>query len=134
MVTPRLCMARMLSRTGRCMSRWREISRSTPRLSRSPLMPVVATASWVCIAAATMSGSWSNRLELWIDGKYQIQLNGLTDWTNQTYYINPGAHVIEWRYNKTSVFVDNEDCGWVDKITVTGVPKAIADEAWALYR
>lgn len=81
------------------------------------------------------SGSYSNRLEFWIDGKFQnILLSGNTDWTYQSYYINPGKHTVQWHYSKQSVFIDNEDCGWVDQLTVTSVPKADAGASWWLYR
>lgn len=81
------------------------------------------------------SGNYQNRLEFWIDGKYQnIQLNGNIDWTYQSYYINPGKHTVQWHYNKASSFTDNEDCGWIDQLTVTSVPKADAGKTWVLYK
>lgn len=81
-----------------------------------------------------ISAAYSNRLELWIDNKFQIQVTGSANWTAQTYYIQPGAHVVEWRYNKISPFADGQDCAWVDKVTVTSVPKTVTDGGWILYR
>jgi hypothetical protein len=81
-----------------------------------------------------ISASSMNRLELWIDGKYQISVAGSVDWKAESYYIQPGKHTVEWRYNKISVFPDGQDCGWIDRMTLTSVPKANIDRSWALYR
>ncbi|MCE5230752.1 M6 family metalloprotease domain-containing protein [bacterium] len=79
-----------------------------------------------------ISANSMNRLELWIDGKYQISVAGSVDWKAESYYIQPGAHTVEWRYCKNSVFTDGSDCGWIDRMTVTSVPKANT-QSWALY-
>lgn len=82
-----------------------------------------------------VSASTMNRLEFWMDGKDQkIMLTGNTDWVYQSYYIGPGKHTLQWHYSKGSVFVDNMDCGWIDQLTVTSVPKADVGRAWVLYK
>ena len=55
-----------------------------------------------------------------IDGSVQPgKISGYVDWTKKMYSIPPGAHTVEWRYVKDSIWSSGSDTGWLDKVTLT---------------
>jgi hypothetical protein len=60
-------------------------------------------------------------LEFYIDGGLQDRISGLVDWHQMVYtIIEPGAHILEWRYIKDVSIDGNDDCGWVDLVEWSG--------------
>lgn len=83
----------------------------TSTLNTTVVGPGELTFRWK-IAANTF-----NYLQFYIDGNKQTQIGGYVDWQRKVYSIGPGNHTLEWRYNKTSPFIDHQDCAWLDKVT-----------------
>jgi hypothetical protein len=60
-------------------------------------------------------------LDFYIDGVLQDQISGLVDWHRMVYtIIEPGTHILEWRYVKDDSVERNDDCGWVDHMEWSG--------------
>lgn len=57
-------------------------------------------------------------LELWVDNVNTTDgISGDVDWVEHSVtLIGEGAHVIEWRYNKDSLYTVGSDIGWLDNI------------------
>ncbi|HPB32888.1 MAG TPA: hypothetical protein PLB62_15680, partial [Candidatus Sumerlaeota bacterium] len=58
-------------------------------------------------------------LEFFVDGIRWGSISGETDWLNKTFILESGAHLVEWKYSRDTVFVDGADCGWVDRVQWT---------------
>jgi M6 family metalloprotease-like protein len=65
------------------------------------------------------SEDYFDPFEFYIDGEKRNTISGEVDWQQKTYIIEPGDHLIEWKYSKNSAFNDGADCGWVDRIQWT---------------
>ena len=55
-------------------------------------------------------------LEFYIDGNLRDNWSGLVDWSQETYYLTPGTHILRWEYVKDQWVGENADCAWVDYI------------------
>ena len=56
-----------------------------------------------------------------IDGANQSNLNGISgngSWINYTYTLGAGTHTLRWYYTKDSSVNSNDDCFYVDDITI----------------
>ncbi len=58
-------------------------------------------------------------LEFLVDGVRWGSISGETDWLNKTFILESGAHLVEWKYSRDTVFIDGADCGWVDRVQWT---------------
>jgi Propeptide_C25. len=56
-------------------------------------------------------------LIFYIDGKVMDFWGDNNDWTNASYAITPGSHVIEWRYDKSPNVTESPDHVWLDDIS-----------------
>ncbi|MGN0032674.1 MAG: C25 family cysteine peptidase [Candidatus Limimorpha sp.] len=57
---------------------------------------------------------------LYIDEKFVKWWSGEEDWTLFTYTLEPGNHLIEWRYDKSPKDSAYDDACWLDDITFPG--------------
>jgi vibriolysin len=55
-------------------------------------------------------------LKFYIDGVLQAQIAGTVDWTQKTYTVTSGTHILKWSYVKDDYVSSGSDCGWVDKL------------------
>ena len=89
-------------------------------------------SSWLqakVIGPGTLSFWWNassesasyDYLSFSIDGAEQARIGG-TDagWTQKSFSIGAGTHVIRWEYSKDESVSSGSDCGWVDQISWTG--------------
>ena len=56
-----------------------------------------------------------------IDGAIQSSLNGISgngSWINYTYTLEAGSHTLRWYYSKDTSVNSNDDCFYVDDITI----------------
>jgi hypothetical protein len=60
-------------------------------------------------------GGW-DYLYFLVDGNIYGEWSGEDGWTQETYTIPPGAHTLEWRYDKDSMISSGSDCVWLDNI------------------
>jgi hypothetical protein len=82
--------------------------------------------------AGTVSFYWKvsseenyDLLEFYIDGVLQDQISGVVDWHQMDYTIvEPGTHILQWRYVKDESIDREEDAGWVDLLEWSGSAKA----------
>lgn len=51
-----------------------------------------------------------------VDGQVQHSISGAVDWSQVTYELPPGPHVIRWEYQKDFSVDDGLDAGWVDQV------------------
>jgi hypothetical protein len=59
-------------------------------------------------------------LTFYIDGYEQIWISGSVNWTQQSFNLSAGSHVLEWEYSKDDSLSEGSDCGWVDQLTIQG--------------
>ncbi|MBX3275406.1 MAG: hypothetical protein KF729_34385 [Sandaracinaceae bacterium] len=65
-------------------------------------------------------------LEIYIDGVRRDRWAGsLTTWTQQTYAVDAGAHVFEWRYIKDGSVSSGEDAAYIDDVVATDTVPAV---------
>lgn len=58
-------------------------------------------------------------LSLRMDGVNALRISGIVDWSDALAYVQPGAHLVQWVFEKDSMFTDYEDSGWVDRVEFT---------------
>ncbi|MCP4218294.1 MAG: hypothetical protein GY765_26900 [bacterium] len=64
------------------------------------------------------SESGYDYLKFYIDGVAQDSIAGTVDWTQKTYAVDAGSHVLKWAYEKDGSVSSGSDCGWVDQLVV----------------
>jgi hypothetical protein len=68
----------------------------------------------------------SDKLQFLVDGVEFGSWSGDVDWSYQVYSIEPGHHLLEWRYSKNETINYGEDCAWIDEIYLPIHQKATA--------
>jgi M6 family metalloprotease-like protein len=66
-----------------------------------------------------VSSDTFNNLQFWIDSNLRCSISNNVDWQERSYIVDAHNHTLNWRYVKTTPFVDGQDCGWVDKVVWT---------------
>jgi hypothetical protein len=66
-------------------------------------------------------------LEFYLDGQQEDYITGTAGWLQVSRKLGPGAHLLEWNYNKDDTVSTGLDTGWVDQVAFTQSPYA----AWA---
>ncbi len=69
-------------------------------------------------------------LEFYIDGTLKDSISGEVDWTQKTYSVSSGFHILKWRYVKDSSGYAGDDCGWVDFVQWTGASPVPDSDNW----
>jgi Zn-dependent metalloprotease len=69
------------------------------------------------------SESGYDYLRFYIDGVQQDAIAGTVNWTQKSYNIATGTHILKWSYTKDGSVSTGSDCGWVDKVEI-GDPAA----------
>jgi hypothetical protein len=59
-------------------------------------------------------------LQFYIDGTLQGQISGEVAWTQKSYAVSSGIHILKWRFIKNSSSSSGDNCGWVDFVQWTG--------------
>ena len=63
------------------------------------------------------SESLFDRLKFYIDGVVQPGiLSARVDWTQRSFSLSPGSHILKWSYEKDAAVSIGLDAGWVDKV------------------
>lgn len=60
-------------------------------------------------------------LKFYIDDTEQDKWSGTIPWTQQTYTLEAGNHVLKWEYSKDNMIDSGEDCAWLDNIIMPAV-------------
>ena len=64
-----------------------------------------------------VSSQAGDYLEFYVDGVLKAgRISGEVDWTPKSYAIDPGQHVVRWRYVKNSSGTAGSDSAWVDAV------------------
>jgi PKD repeat protein len=58
-------------------------------------------------------------LRFYIDGVEKTRIAGTVDWTQVSYNITAGTHILKWSYTKDGSVSTGSDCGWLDKLEIT---------------
>jgi len=53
-------------------------------------------------------------LQFYIDGTLKDQISGEVAWTQKSYAVSSGIHILKWRFIKNSSGSSGDNCGWVD--------------------
>jgi hypothetical protein len=65
-------------------------------------------------------------LNFYIDGVPQATISGNIDWRQETFEVDLGTHLFEWKYEKNSDgLVSGADAGWVDMVEYTATTPTI---------
>ena len=70
---------------------------------------------WWKVSSSVWGG---DSLSFSIDGTEMDKIEGEQDWTQQTYSLPAGNHLLEWAYTKDFGGKGGLDCGWVDQLVV----------------
>ena len=57
-------------------------------------------------------------LRFYIDSVLQNSISGTVDWTQMSYSLGTGSHVLTWTYFKDVSLTSGSDCGWVDHVAL----------------
>jgi len=68
-------------------------------------------------------------LEFYIDNIKQGEWSGAVDWSQETYPIGSGVHILKWVYAKDYSVVGGQDCAWIDNIVFPQMALAAKDAA-----
>ncbi|MCP4213688.1 MAG: hypothetical protein GY765_03480 [bacterium] len=66
------------------------------------------------------SESGYDYLKFYLNGVEQDSIAGTVDWTQKSYAVAAGSHVLKWAYEKDYSVSSGSDCGWVDQLVVEG--------------
>lgn len=58
-------------------------------------------------------------LEFMMDGSYENDIIGSSDWEQYTHTVPPGTHTFRWRYYQDDIPAGGEHAGWLDAVTFT---------------
>jgi len=76
----------------------------------------VTSCDFVSFWKKVSSEQGSDKLQFLVDGVEMGSWSGDIDWSYQIFAIEPGHHMLEWRYSKNETAVVGEDCAWIDEI------------------
>ncbi len=79
---------------------------------------VLTTAGNLTFWYKVSSESGYDYLKFYVDGTIQngTGFSGTVDWTQATYALTAGTHVLKWEYMKDSSVSSGSDCAWIDNI------------------
>ena len=72
-----------------------------------------SSVSFACKTSSEINYDW---LYFYIDGTMKGRWSGINDWTEVSFPILPGVHVLTWRYIKDRSVNTGSDCAWIDDI------------------
>lgn len=58
-------------------------------------------------------------LEFIVDGSYETEITGDTEWEYFSHTLSPGLHTFRWRYYQSDVPGEAEHAAWLDSVTFT---------------
>jgi hypothetical protein len=76
----------------------------------------VSSCDFVSFWKKVSSEQGGDYLKFLVDGVEQGSWSGDIDWSYTEYSIEPGHHLLEWRYAKNETFSYGEDGAWIDDI------------------
>ena len=76
----------------------------------------VTACDFVSFWKRVSSEQGGDKLQFLVDGVVLGNWSGNADWTNQSYAIDPGQHMLEWRYTKNESVSLGDDGAWIDDI------------------
>ena len=76
----------------------------------------VTSCDFVSFWRKVSSEPGGDKLLFLVDGVVVGSWSGNKDWSCQSYPIDPGQHLLEWRYTKNESVSQGEDCAWIDDI------------------
>jgi len=62
-----------------------------------------------------------DKLRFYLDGVKKAEWSGEAAWSEETFPVTAGEHLLKWSYEKDGYSVDGSDCAWLDDIVLTGV-------------
>ena len=86
--------------------------------SQSSWMETTVSGSGALSFYWKVSSGGGDYLEFYIDGALQTgRISGNLDWTQKTYNLTSGDHIVRWRYVKDTSGTTGSDAGWVDQVS-----------------
>lgn len=64
-------------------------------------------------------------LKFFIDGVQKAAISGEKDWQQKSYALAAGNHTLTWVYSKNASVSGGADAGWVDKVEINSLAKAV---------
>jgi hypothetical protein len=77
---------------------------------------VLSTAGTLTFYYKVSSESGYDYLKFYIDGTVQNSWSGTVDWTQASFALATGSHILMWEYMKDGSVDTGSDCAWVDDI------------------
>ena len=59
-----------------------------------------------------------DKLHFYIDGNERNNWSGEVGWTQASYQLTAGTHVLKWEYTKDSSVSSGSDCAWIDNVII----------------
>ena len=75
--------------------------------------------SYITFAYKTSSENNYDWLYFFIDGVQKGRWSGTHDWTEISYAVQPGNHILTWKYTKDYSVSSGSDCVWIDDICLS---------------
>jgi len=69
-----------------------------------------------------VSSEYADTLRFGVDGREQDRIGTEVDWTQMTYVIRPGTHLLDWSYVKDYGISLGYDAAWVDTVAFAPAP------------
>ena len=76
----------------------------------------VTSCDFVRFWKKVSSEQGGDKLQFLLDGVVVGSWSGNIEWSSQSYPVDPGQHILEWRYAKNESVSQGEDCAWIDDI------------------
>ncbi|MDA3926312.1 MAG: chitobiase/beta-hexosaminidase C-terminal domain-containing protein [Kiritimatiellae bacterium] len=73
---------------------------------------------WWKVSSYSYSSYYNGYLNFLVDGSIVEYIYGVQDWALVSYTLPAGTHTLQWRYDQRKYYA-NDNCGWVDQLTVT---------------
>lgn len=76
----------------------------------------VTSCDFVSFLKKVSSEQGYDKLQFLVDGIETGSWNGEINWSYEIFAIEPGHHLLEWRYSKNETTSSGDDCAWIDEI------------------
>ncbi len=65
-------------------------------------------------------------LEFYVDGSLMGEWSGDVDWSQESYTLNLGTHMLKWIYDKDQSVAEGQDCAWIDYVKFPGIVNSLS--------
>lgn len=94
------------------------VNSSESSIEATITLDAAAYISFWCWASCESATSYWDYGEFYIDNVQMDRFLDVTAWQTRTYALTAGTHTFKWNYKKDSSSANNDDCFYVDDITI----------------